>query len=154
MTIRKMAEADAPAIDAILRELGVFPYFEETPKEDTVRKIRQHITMCLADDSHTLFVAEDDEGAVVAYTAVHWIPYLMLSGPDGYVSELFVTASERGKGIGAQLLEVVKKEAQQRNCSRLSLLNLRNRESYQRGFYKKQGWTEREHVANFVFSLQ
>ena len=154
MTIRKLTKTDAPAIDAILRELGVFPYFDETPKGDTIRKIRQHITMCLADDSHTLFVAEDDEGAVVAYTAVHWIPYLMLSGPDGYVSELFVTASERGKGIGAQLLEVVKKEAQQRSCSRLSLLNLRNRESYQRGFYKKQGWTERERVANFVFPLQ
>jgi hypothetical protein len=49
---------------------------------------------------------------------------------------------------------VAKEEAKKRRCSRLSLLNLRNRESYQRGFYKKQGWTEREHVANFVFPLQ
>jgi predicted N-acetyltransferase YhbS len=95
MTIRKLTETDAPAIDAILRELQVFPYFEETPKEDTIHKIKQHIMMCLADDSHTMFVAENDNGTVVGYTSVHWIPYLMLSGPDGYVSELFVAASER-----------------------------------------------------------
>ena len=96
-----MTEADAPAIDAILRELGIFPYFDETPQEDTIHKIAQHTAMCLTDDSHTMFVAENDEGTVVGYTAVHWIPYLLLSGPDGYVSELFVAASERGKGIGA-----------------------------------------------------
>ena len=151
MHIRKMTQADTPAIDAILRDVGHFPYFQKTPFEETIRTITTHLTMCLADNSHSMFVAENDDGVVVGYTAVHWIPYLLLKGPDGYVSELFVAASERGKGIGAQLLEVVKAEGRQRGCSRLSLLNLRERESYQRGFYKKQGWTERENMANFVF---
>ena len=78
---------------------------------------------------------------------------LRLKGPEGYVSELFIAGSERGKGVGSKLLEAVKEEATKRGCARLMLLNLKNRESYQRGFYKKQGWIEREEVANFVLRL-
>ncbi|MFN6466398.1 MAG: hypothetical protein RMZ41_031910 [Nostoc sp. DedVER02] len=31
------------------------------------------------------------------------------------------------------------------------LLNHKERESYQREFYRKQGWVERETVANFIY---
>jgi len=64
-----------------------------------------------------------------------------------------VQESHRGQGIGSQLLEVMKAEARKRGCSRLMLINLRKRESYQRQFYRKQGWEEREGVANFVYHL-
>jgi hypothetical protein len=47
----------------------------------------------------------------------------------------------------------VKEEAKSRGCSRLSLLNMRDRESYQRAFYAKDGWEERTDAANFVFDL-
>jgi hypothetical protein len=47
----------------------------------------------------------------------------------------------------------MKAEAQERGCSRLMLINLRKRESYQRRFYQKQGWEEREEAANFVYHL-
>ena len=33
------------------------------------------------------------------------------------------------------------------------LVTSRNWESYQRGFYVKQGWREREEVANFICDL-
>ncbi|MEH1930268.1 hypothetical protein [Nostoc sp.] len=33
------------------------------------------------------------------------------------------------------------------------LLNHKERESYQREFYRKQGWVERETVANFIYPL-
>jgi hypothetical protein len=33
------------------------------------------------------------------------------------------------------------------------LLNHKERESYQREFYRKQGWIERETVANFIYPL-
>jgi GNAT superfamily N-acetyltransferase len=85
---------------------------------------------------------------------VHWLPYLLLPGPEGYVSELFLRESSRGLGIGGQLIETVKAEALKRNCSRLMLLNLRKRESYKRGFYKKQGWEERQEAVNFIFKME
>jgi GNAT superfamily N-acetyltransferase len=84
---------------------------------------------------------------------VHWIPYLFMSGPEGYVSELFVRNGERGQGVGTQLLQVVRAEARSRGCSRLALTNLRHRESYQRQFYTKAGWSERNDAAQFVYPM-
>lgn len=39
-------------------------------------------------------------------------------------------------------------------CQRLSLINLRRRESYERQFYIKAGWQERAEAANFIRVLQ
>ena len=149
-----MTKDDALAISKILRDLGWFGHLQEESFQETEQRIQKHITLCLQDDSHTLFVAENTHGNVIGYAAVHWLPYLMLKAPEGYVSELFVADSERGKGIGSQLLEVAKAEAKRRDCSRLSLLSIKHRESYKRGFYKKRGWTEREEASNFVLFLE
>ncbi|NJR65920.1 MAG: GNAT family N-acetyltransferase [Leptolyngbyaceae cyanobacterium CRU_2_3] len=81
-------------------------------------------------------------------------PLSFLLAPEGYVSELFVHESVRGQGIGTQLLEAVKAEAESRGCSRLLLVNSRSRDSYKRKFYEKQGWQEREDMANFVYRLR
>jgi hypothetical protein len=51
------------------------------------------------------------------------------------------------------MLEVVKKMAIERGCSRLMLVNRKARESYKRGFYRNLGWEEREEFANFVLHL-
>ena len=47
----------------------------------------------------------------------------------------------------------IRQDAQKRGCSRLSLVNMRQRESYQRGFYKSRGWQERPEAANFILIL-
>jgi GNAT superfamily N-acetyltransferase len=76
-----------------------------------------------------------------------------MPGPEGFVTELFVKSSARGYGVGAALLEAVIAEGKRRGCTRLSLLNNRHRESYQRGFYHKQGWQERGDLVNFIYPL-
>ncbi|MBN1887452.1 MAG: GNAT family N-acetyltransferase [Thermoflexales bacterium] len=115
--------------------------------------MERYLTLCFADDGHSVYVAESVQGGVVGYASVHWLPYLFLLGPEGYVSELFVKTEARGQGVGSQLLDVIKAEAQARGCTRLALLNNRQRESYQRGFYAKCGWQERTHMATFMYSL-
>ena len=107
----------------------------------------------MSDESHTVYVAEE-RGVIEGYVSVHWIPFLFLRGLEGYISEMVVSDLNRGHGIGAQLLEKVKDDAKERHCSRLSLLNSRGRESYQRGFYQKHGWAERTDMANFVFKIE
>ena len=57
-----------------------------------------------------------------------------------------------GQGVGRELLRVIESEARARGCQRLSLTNLRDRESYQRQFYVKAGWRERAEAAN-LFTL-
>ena len=151
--IRSATPDDVPAIAALLRELGWFPFIKDEAEAETETRVKRHLRLCLTDDSHSVLVAHGDRGTVLGYVAVHWLPYLMLPGPEGYVSELFVAEAARGAGLGADLLETVKDMAISRGCSRMMLVNLRTRESYQRGFYRKLGWEEREEFANFVLHL-
>jgi len=152
--IRKATVKDADGIAEVLKKAGQPVYSMPTPHVTTTERIAMHIKMCNADKSHTIHVAENETGQIVGYVAAHWLPYLFLDGPEGYLSELFIREEYRGDKIGTKLLETVKEEAEKRGCSRLLLLNSRKRESYQRSFYKKHGWTEREEAANFVYNLK
>jgi GNAT superfamily N-acetyltransferase len=119
----------------------------------TAISIGRNLERLVASDASTAFVAEDSEGAVAGYCAVHWVPFLFLPGGEAYVTELFVKPSESGKGCGSKLLDAVVAEAGRRGCARVSLLNGRLSEAYRREFYRKKGWVEREHMANFVLWL-
>jgi GNAT superfamily N-acetyltransferase len=121
-TIRPATDEDVPAIASIILELGWF-------KSANEEHIRRHLAMCNADDSHTVLVAESPHGKVSGYIAVHWLPYLILPGTEGFVSEMFVGQNERRKGYGRSLIEAVKALAIEKGCIRLALLNSRNRPS-------------------------
>jgi GNAT superfamily N-acetyltransferase len=151
--IRAVRETDAASLAELLHSLDQFPHIQSEPLETTRTRVLGMIRQCLADESHSMFLAHDKTGALAGYLSIHWLPYLILKAPEGYVSELFVNPEARSKGIGKQLLEVALREAARRGCSRLSLLNFRNRESYQRQFYAKNGWTERVDAANFVLPV-
>ena len=103
-------------------------YLNAEAAQTTQTRMLKHFTLCAADDSHLILVAQVSSGEIAGYCAVHWLPYLILVGPEGYVSELFIKDGFRGQGIGSQLLETIKVEAQNRGCSRLMLLNMRKRE--------------------------
>jgi GNAT superfamily N-acetyltransferase len=153
MHVRPATSADVAAIAEILWEVGWFPYMDKEAPEATEVRIAKHLKLCDADDSHTVLVGEGLGGEILGYAVVHWLPYLMLPEPEGYLSEVFVREGERGRGVGRRLLEEVKAQAMARGCWRLMLINGRHRESYERGFYRKLGWEERPHIANFVLIL-
>jgi GNAT superfamily N-acetyltransferase len=153
-TIRKAQPDDAAAIAALILGLGQFGHhFEGLSDDEACRRVGRHLDQCLNDESHSVYVAADDAGLIAGYASAHWLPYLFLRGPEGFVSELFIAETARGQGLGGRLLQTVAQEARARGCSRLSLLNMRGRESYERGFYAKQGWQERPDAANFVLRL-
>jgi GNAT superfamily N-acetyltransferase len=151
--IRKAAIDDAPELAKLLQGIGWFTAFNSREFKDSVARLESGLQQCLADDSHSIYVAESSHGEIAGYGSVHWLPYLFMSGPEGYVSELFVRDDARGQGVGGQLLKIIEVEARARGCQRLSLINLRNRESYQRQFYLKAGWLERAEAANFVYTI-
>jgi len=84
--IRPATPDDVPAIATILRGLGWFSIINDTPAAETETRVRRHLRLCLNDDSHMVLVAEVAGGAVLGYVAVHWLPYLILLGPEGCVS--------------------------------------------------------------------
>lgn len=153
-TLRNATIDDAPELANLLRVTGWWAHIAAETPQETVVHVTRHLALDLADDSHTVFIVEGPDGHIAGYAAVHWLPYLFLYGPEGNVSELFVHEALRGQGVGKLLLEAVEAEAQRRGCTRLSLLNMRHRESYERGFYTKQGWEERTMAANFVYYLE
>jgi GNAT superfamily N-acetyltransferase len=152
-SIRRAGVEDAADIASLLRAWGFVAHLAEFPFETVVDRVRGHMQQSQADDSHAVWVAQDPAGTVWGYVAVHWLPYLFLPGPEGYVSELFVHPDAVQRGIGGRLLDQVIVEAKRRGCSRLLLLNFRNRESYRRGFYAKHGWQERPDAANMIYDL-
>jgi GNAT superfamily N-acetyltransferase len=152
--IRRARTEDAAAIAGIVRALGWFAHLIAEPEAVTSDRVAKHLDLCQAGASHSVYVAEDPPGEVAGYATVHWLPYLFFLAPEGYVSELIVREAQRGRGIGTDLLEAVRREAVERGCSRLMLINKRHRESYQREFYAKRGWIERPAAASFVLPLQ
>jgi GNAT superfamily N-acetyltransferase len=153
MIIRKVEERDCDQLIDLLINVGWFNEYFSGPLDLLKEKFIKHINFCIEDNSHSLYAAEEDDKIITGYISVHWLPYLFLAGPEGYISELFIREKERGKGTGKKLLETVKYEALERGCSRLSLLNGRNRESYNRSFYQKQGFIERDQLVNYILKL-
>jgi GNAT superfamily N-acetyltransferase len=106
----------------------------------------------LQNPERLVFVAELD-GRINAYAVVYWL-HPMFGPKEGYVSELFVRSDASGQGAGTALLERVQLEARACGCKRLTLVNLKDRESYKRGFYAARGWDERSNTVRFVFDLE
>lgn len=148
--IRTARASDAPALAGLLGSIGWFKSFQNGEVNDHARQIAP----LLAPSDHQLqLLACDAQGQLLGYCAVHWLPLAILQSWEGYVSELFIADSARGLGVGSQLLDTAVDAARSKGCSRIWLVNNRDRDSYQRGFYARQGWTEQPQAARFVLNL-
>jgi GNAT superfamily N-acetyltransferase len=146
--IRPAQSGDVAGIATTLRDLGWFAHIEEESVEATEKRVAEQLALCAANGDHSVLVAEGEEGQIVGYLAAHWFPNLMKGG-DGYISELFIRAAARGKGLGGRFLAAIEEEGRRRGCTRLMLFNRKERESYQRSFYPTHGWEERDDTALF-----
>lgn len=153
MLIREATESDAPAIAAVLHDITELHSVTDCAVEETCARVARALATAVPSSSSAVLVAMAEDGTVVGYCSVHWVPFLFFEGPEGYITELFVRQSHRNLGVGTALLEEVQRRAKVKDCSRLSLLNARDREAYRRGFYAQRQWQERERMANFILPL-
>lgn len=149
--IRPAQFSDAEQLCQILESLGWFPHLDGSGFSR--KGIAGQLALCLADAGHRLLVAQTDPGRLLGYASLHRNPSLFMTSPEAYLAELFVHPETRGMGVGTRLLEEAERCAQQWGCSRMTLINNRQRKAYRNGFFLKRGWRERENMANFVLPL-
>ena len=142
--IRLAHEADSDGIVAV-----VSGYAQEKGTATDKTAVLSTIRACLNDPGCTVLVAELD-GRVLGCLVAHWIPFPTLGGTECYISDLIVLASERGRGVGRQLVSAAEHRARELGCKRLMLNNSTAAESYKREFYPKLGFDLRNNFVNMV----
>ncbi|MHB1512218.1 MAG: GNAT family N-acetyltransferase [Acidiferrobacter sp.] len=145
--IRPLQPNDLPGIMLLHRELGWNPAFKADGST-----LGQRLAALITEENALLLVAEHDR-AVVGYVHGEIVTHLLFAARELYVTELFVIAEARGRGVGKTLMAAIENEAATRKCFRISVLNSRERDSYRRGFYPSLGYEERPSVASFTKRL-
>jgi hypothetical protein len=100
LQLRTATVDDAEQLVSLLKDIGWFEASEGDIAEEPSQRVKAQLALTLADDSHAVYVAEDG-AAIIGYISVHWIPYLFMRGPEGYVSELLCVMRRAGKESGA-----------------------------------------------------
>jgi GNAT superfamily N-acetyltransferase len=148
--IRIAREEDARAIAELLANIDDYPNWKELGVEKLEQTVRESLEW---NNPERLVLVAELEERVVGYAVVYW-QQLLFSSKEGYVSELFIRSDASGQGIGTTLLETIKTEAMARGCGRLTLVNIKDRESYRRGFYASRGWEEKSNTVRFALNLE
>jgi GNAT superfamily N-acetyltransferase len=150
MIVRPATSADAHAIATFLSELNWFSGL----KAKSIAEIETLVSTSLGrDNSQALIEIALIDDKVVGYVHIVLQNTLFLPGPSAYLSELFIHPEFRGQGIGTALLNKALTFAKENRAARVMLNNDRERDSYERGFYAKHGFAERENMANFVLKF-
>ncbi len=152
----RIARPELADVDDLLKIIKSTGFFDDlNPESEECRHDAESVLNSIMQSrDRVMMVARDEQGHVIGYVAMHFVPYLILRGEEGYLNELFVMSSYRSQGIGSMLLEAAVNEARDRGCKRLHLINSKRRDSYKRGFYSKRGWRERDYCASFVLNLE
>ena len=131
--IRLATEGDVQAVFGLMSALGY-------PDLSLARFVEvYHAAM---EDPSIFIVLAEADAAVIGLATLSRRPQLRLTANLVTIDELVVAPEWRGRDLGRALLEQAKGIARHSGCRRLELLTNRARESYRRGFYIKNGFTE------------
>ncbi len=133
VSIRPAAASDAATLFELVR---VFP----TPTPATSELFGQALSAKLPDPSSCVLVAEH-EGRLVGYVAGYVHATFYASGRVAWVDELLVVESQRGQGIGRQLMDAFEEWARGRGSVLISLATRGAATFYgHRGYASKAGY--------------
>lgn len=137
-TIRKAVVSDFDDLNILMASLGYEIEGVAVPKrrnvfESILKNEHQEILVVEAKNEKKIH-------AMISYTVV---PQLRLSGLKMEIDELVVSPEARGEGFGGELVNYVISKAKEISVKRIFISSNKQRESYQRDFYKKLGFNEK-----------
>ena len=136
--VRKARREDLPAIVAMLADdvLGA-------TREDAGPPLNPVYAEAFADierDPNQFPAVLEDDGAVVGYLQLTFIPGLSLKGMlRGQIESVRIASSRRGQALGRVMLEWAIEECRRRGCGMVQLAMNKSREETLR-FYKSLGF--------------
>lgn len=136
MEIRKATTDDGPALAQLLNQLG-YPQIDA----ENIRNILK--TILSEPQMGVLIAVENDSKTLMGLLTYSYKTQLRFLGLSMEIDELVVDEHYRGFGVGAALLQEAKSVAQVVGAKILVLSTNRDRSSYKRGFYLKQGFVEK-----------
>lgn len=154
MNLRNANLSDVETIVSIIESTQEVQTVAKRGRGANITIVRDNLKRVLESETSSVLVVTTEENEVAGYCAVHWVPFLFQDGGEAYVTELFVDLRKRNTGVGTKLLDEVERQARTRGCSRLSLLNGRKSQAYERNFYSSRGWEERDSIANFILKIE
>ena len=131
--IRDATYADSAAIVWLIRGLAETPV-QESPLTETY--VRGYLD---APNSRVLLAVREEH--VIGLLSYSMRPNLYHAAPCCFIEELVVDASERGKGIGTELMRALLARTEKEKCAEVSLTVMPENTSAQR-FYRRLGITE------------
>jgi hypothetical protein len=91
ITIRNVQFQDAEDITSIIREVGWFEHLKSESAQTTADRVRQHISLCLVDDSHSALIAENEKRKVIGYSSMYYLPFFFYPDrKDMFLNFLFL----------------------------------------------------------------
>lgn len=131
--LRSAFQKDLKSIHFILSEMGYpdldFHQFTKTWEE-------------INSTTNSDVLVADYDGMVVGFITYSIKPMLSLTGLTMKIDELGILTKIRNQGIGKKLLDEAKKIALDKKVKNIVLSTNKGRESYQRNFYNKYGFSE------------
>lgn len=148
--IRKAEEKDSQKIWVLMKELAVFEKYIEsfaiTPEIVRNSGFEKNLP-----DFYCLVAEDNDENA--GMLVYYFLPYTAQNRPAIYMKELYVDENNRGQKIGEQLMNALKIEAEQNNCSRIKWTVAPWNEAGQR-FYERLGAKENKDWLNYELNIK
>ncbi|WP_137134978.1 GNAT family N-acetyltransferase [Rhizobium sp. FKY42] len=147
---RKAEESDLAAIIGMLAD-DALGRTREVVSDPVDRRYVDAFAAIEADTNQYLAVAVDDAGDVVGCLQISFLPGLSRLGLwRGQIESVRVAASQRGKGVGREMISWAVEECRKRGCGTVQLTSDNRREDAHR-FYENLGF-EKSH-AGFKLTL-
>jgi ribosomal protein S18 acetylase RimI-like enzyme len=147
--IRKAEEKDSENVWVLMKELAVFEKYIDsfaiTPEIVRESGFRKNLP-----DFYCI-VAEDNN-QIVGMLVYYFIPFTAQNRAAIYMKELYVNENYRGKKIGEQLMNSLRKEAEINNCKQIKWTVAPWNKSGQK-FYKRLGAYENNDWLNYEWNL-
>lgn len=135
-----VGQGDRAALEAMVRA-----YYAEDGLTFDERRQGAALSALVANDPLCLAWLVQSAGETVGYVVVTVSFSVESGGRDGFIDELYIAPSMRGRGIGAQVLSLVEHEARARGLARLYLEVAHGNPAL--SLYRRAGFTDhRRHL--------